>query len=107
MKKHEFKLHSIDEIETVIQTHRSGTSSGRCTSLNLEELKKNVVSQTNKFDRKIELVRNLKIIINQCGFNINGLESDMKEALKTYELYDRNKDMKEIIWRGWQKGRNQ
>ena len=103
MKKHENKPQSIDEAETVKQTYRSSASLGKCTSLNLEELKKNIVSQMNEFDRKIELGRNSKIIINECGFNINGLESDMKEALKTYELYGKNMDMKEIIWRGWQK----
>ena len=29
--------------------------------------------------------------------------SDKKDALKAYELYGKNMDMKEIIWRGWQK----
>ena len=40
----------------------------------------------NELNRKIELGRKLKIIINKRGFNKNALESDMKEALKTYEL---------------------
>ena len=115
MKKHENKPHSIDVVENVTQTHgcglsyedgvvietrRSGASSGKCTSLNLEELEKNVESQVNEFNRKIELGKKLKIIMNKRGFNINVLESDMKEALKTYELYCQNMDMKEIIWRG-------
>ena len=52
MKWHENKPQLIDEGETVTQTHRSGTSSAKFTSLNLEELKKNVVSQMNEFVRK-------------------------------------------------------
>ena len=44
----------------------------------------------------------MKTIINKSGCNINGLERDKKEALHTYELYGKNMDMKEIIWRGWQ-----
>ena len=27
----------------------------------------------------------------------------MKEALKTYKIYGKNMDMKDIEWRGWQK----
>ena len=68
MKKHENKSQSIDVVETVIQTHgsgasyeggtvietrRSGTSLGKCTSLNLEELEKNVIDEVNEFERKI------------------------------------------------------
>ena len=112
MNRHENKPQSIDMVETVIQTHgggtvietrRSGASLGKCTSLNLEELDKNVESQVNEFERKIELGRKLKIIITHRDFKINALESDMKEALKTYELYGKNMDMEEINLRGWQK----
>ena len=45
----------------------------------------------------------MKIIINKQCFNINALGVDKKEALKTYELYGKNMDMKEINRRGWQK----
>ena len=118
MKRHENKPQSIDVVETVIQTHgsgasyeggtvietcRCGASLGMCTSLNLEELEKNVESQVNEFNRKIELGRNFKIILKKHGFNINALPENMKEALKTYELYGKNMNMEEINWRGWQK----
>ena len=76
---------------------------GKCTSLNLEELEKNIIDEVNEFERKVELGRKLKMIINKHGFNINALHVDKKEALKTYELYGENMDVKEIIWRGWQK----
>ena len=71
--------------------------------MNFEKLKKNVLCHADKFNRKIELGRNLKIIINEEDLNIHALEGDMKEALKTYELYGKNMNMEEINWRGWQK----
>ena len=55
--------------------------------LNCEKLEKNVEYHVDEFNRKIELGRNLKIIINKRGFNIHALPHDMKEALKTYRLY--------------------
>ena len=56
----------------------------------------------DELERKIELGRNLQIIISKRGFNNNALPENMKDALKTYELYGKIMDMKEIIWRGWQ-----
>ena len=88
---------------TVIETCRSGASLVKCTSFNLEELEKNVIDELNEFERKIELGRKLKIIINKHGFDINTFSVDKKDAYKTYELYVKNMDMKEIIWRGWLK----
>ena len=76
---------------------------GKCTSSNFEELENNVELQVDELNKKIELERQLKIIINKHGFNINALPENMKDALKTYELYGKNMDMKEINWRGWQK----
>ena len=71
--------------------------------MNLEVLEKNVWSYVDEFNRKIEIGRNLKIIINKHGFNTHALPENMKEALKTYELYGKNMDMEDIKWRGWQK----
>ena len=65
-------------------------------------LKKKVSAQMDEFDRKMELGRNLNKIMNESGYNENGLDNDMKEALKTYELHGKNMDMKDIEWRGWQ-----
>ena len=79
-------------------TNRMETSSEKCT--NLEMLEKNVRSYVDEFNRKIEIGRNLKIIINKHGFNTHALPENMKEALKTYELYGKNMDMEEINWRG-------
>ena len=72
---------------------------GSCTD---EELENEVININKEFNRKIELGRNLNIIMNESGFNENGLRNDMKDALNTYKLYGKNMDMKDIEWRGWQ-----
>ena len=82
-------------------TNRMEASSEKC--MNLEVLEKNVWSYVDEFNRKIEIGRNLKLIINKHGFNTHALPENMKEALKTYELYGKNMDMEDIKWRGWQK----
>ena len=102
MKRHEIKPLSIEKVENVIQTHgsgasygdgtvietrRCGVSSGKCTSLNLEELEKNVESQVIEFNRKIEIGRKLKIIINKRGFNINALHKYMIYAIKKLLIF--------------------
>ena len=88
-------MKNVDEAETRV-------SSVKCTGLNFEKMEMSVIAEMNEFERKIELGRNLKTIINKHGFNINGLGRDKKDALHTYELHGKNMDMKEIIWRGWQ-----
>ena len=55
-------------------------------------LKKKVSAQMEEFDRKMELGRNLNKIMNEGGYNENGLDNDMMEALKTYELHGKNKE---------------
>ena len=90
------EMKNVDDVGT-------GTSSVKCTNIDLEMLEKNCESYEEEFNRKIELGRNLKIIINKRGFNIQAWPHDMKEALKTYRLYGKNMDMEEIDWRGWQK----
>merc|ERR1712082_18419 len=66
-------------------------------------LKKKVSAKMEAFDRKMELGRNLNKLMNEGGYNENGLDNDMMVALKTYELHGKNMDMKDIEWRGWQK----
>ena len=113
MKTHEKKPYSIEEAEThrgvtcremknVDQAAGSATSSVKCTNIYFEKLENNIITDMNEFNRKIELGRNVKIIINKHGFNSNSLQENMKEALKTYELYGKDMDIKEINWRGWQ-----
>merc|ERR1711954_342530 len=70
-----------------------------------EELENEVININKEFNRKIELGRKLNKIVNKHGFNENifECENDKKFALKTYKLYGKNMDMKDIEWRGWQK----
>ena len=72
----ETRQEEIDTDET--ETHMSGTS------LNFEKLKKNVMYHADEFNRKMELVRNLKIIINGEDLNIHALSPNKKDALFTY-----------------------
>ena len=65
-------------------------------------VKKRVFAELEEFDRKMELGRYVKLVVDKHGYNENGLGNDTKEALKTYKLYGKNRDMKDIEWRGWQ-----
>ena len=49
MKKHVCEIRNVDGDET----HRSGTSLGKYTSSNFEELEKNVLWERAEFNRKI------------------------------------------------------
>ena len=93
MKRHEKKPYSIDEAQThrsgtcaemknvdQAETHMSGTSSAKCTNINFEKLKMECIAEGYEFNRKIELGRNLKIIINDQDLNIHPLSWDKKEA---------------------------
>ena len=63
-----------------------------------EELEKRVSSEMEEFNRKIELGRKVKFILDKNGYNTNGLENELKEALKTFELNSEliEKDMRQI-----------
>ena len=50
-------------------------------------VKKRVFVELEEFDRKMELGRYVKLVVDTNGLNENGLDNDMKEALKTYKLY--------------------
>ena len=73
-------MKNVDEAET-------GGSSMKYTGLNFEKLERNVECEVDEFNRKIELGRNLKIIIEKHGFNTHALSQGKKEDLHTYELY--------------------
>ena len=98
MKRHERKNEN-----NVVVTNGQGTTLGNGKSGNDEELEKRVIAQMNEFERKMELGRKVKVIVNKHNFNVNGLEKDMKDALDTYQLHGKNMDIKDIEWRGWQR----
>ena len=56
-----------------------------------------------EFNRKIELGRYVKLVVDTNGYNENGLDNDMMEALKTFKLHGKNMGMEDIEWRGWQR----
>ena len=97
MNRHEKKPYSIDEAEThrsgtcgemnkvdQAQTHMIWTSSAKCTNINFEKLRRECIAEGEEFNRKIELGRQLKIIINGEDLNIHALSANKKDALLTY-----------------------
>ena len=96
-----------DNLKKHMKKHERGNEDNVATneeqiSCTDEELKKKVSAKMKEFNRKIELGRKLNKIMNESGYNENGLDNDMMVALKTYELHGKNMDMKDIEWRGWQ-----
>ena len=91
MKRHKGKPRNEDNVVTNGQ------------KISCKELENRVIAQMEEFERKIELGRKLKIIVNKHNFNVNGLVKDMKDALDIYELHGKNMDMDNIEWRGWQR----
>ena len=59
-------------------------------------VKKRVFAELEEFDRKMELGRYVKLVVDKHGVNENGLGNDTKEALKTYELHGKNKEEEDI-----------
>ena len=62
----------------------SGTSSVKCTNINFEKLRRECIAEGKEFNRKIQLGRQLKIIINGEDLNIHALSANKKDALLTY-----------------------
>ena len=96
MKRHEEKTGHEDNVvtyglnngETVNEdTIITNGMKKCCTSENFIGLEKKVIGLNREFNRKIELGRNLKLIVDKYGFNENIFESDMKEALQTYQIH--------------------
>ena len=98
MKKHGGKAGNEDNVVT----NGQGTTLGNSIRDNEKQLENMIIAQMKEFERKIELGRQLKTIVNRHNFNVNGLQRDMKEALDIYELHGKNMETKEIEWRGWQ-----
>ena len=53
-----------------------------CTNEKFIALEKKVIGLNKEFNRKIELGRNLKSIVDKHGFNENIFECDMKKEIK-------------------------
>ena len=63
----------------------------RCTSEKSMGLEKRLHAKLKEFNRKMEIGRKVKFILDKHGYNENGLDNHMKEALKTYELHGKLK----------------
>ena len=74
-----------------------------CTSERFMGLEKILHAKNKEFNRKIEMGRNIKLLVDMHGYNENMLDNDMMEALKTYKLHGKNMDVVDIGWRGWQR----
>ena len=114
MKKHEGEnednimtegLHYVGRYDNIVtkgendqKTENNVTTNEEQISCTDGELEKRESAEMEEFNRKIELGRKLNKILNKHGFNENIFESDkdMKEALKTYKLYGKTMDMKDI-----------
>ena len=112
IKRHDRKTVKEDNVVNIelyggkMVNKDDAVSNGKQISYTSEKfigLEKRVFSQINEFNRKIELGRNLKLIVDKYVFNENIFESDMKEALQTYKLHGKNMNIEDIEWRGWQR----
>ena len=74
------EMKNVDQAET----HMSVTSSAKCTNINFEKMRSEFIAEGEEFNRKIELGRQLKIIINGEDLNIHALSANKKDALLTY-----------------------
>ena len=104
LKKH-MKKHERGNDDNIItkgvhdgKTENNVTTNGENIRYTDEELEKRVFAQMEEFNRKIELGQKLNKIVNKHGFNENIFEweNELKEALKTYKLYGKTMDMKDI-----------
>ena len=101
MKKHDGKTE--DNIVTKGlhdgKTENNVTTNGehiRYTDEKFIAVQKRVFAELEEFDRKMELGRYVKLVVDKHGVNENGLGNDTKEALKTYELHGKNKEEEDI-----------
>ena len=97
MKKHDVKtedndvtkgLHDV-KTEDDIGTNEEQMS---CPSETFIALQKRVSAQMKDFNRKIELGRYVKLVVDTNGYIVNRLNNDMKEAMNTYVLHGETKE---------------
>ena len=66
-----------------VKTEDNIVTYGQQISCTDEELENEEININKEFNRKIELGQNLKLIVDKHGFNENGVDNELKEALKT------------------------
>ena len=85
MKKHEGNARSEDNIVT----NGEGITLGNVKSLNYEELKHRIAAHMEYVNRKIEMGQMMRQIVDEDGYNEKLLAEEEREALDTYQLYEK------------------
>ena len=113
MKKHQGEnednivtkgLHDVKTDDNIVtkglhyeKTENNVTTNGeniRYTEEKFIAVQKRVSAQMEEFDRKMELGRYVKLVVDKNGLNENWLGNDTNEALKTFELHGKKKKKK-------------
>ena len=63
-----------------------------------------IVGDINEYKRKLELGREVKLIVQELNEPTVGLRKEHAEALELFEKHGQVKDVKPVEWRPWQKG---
>ena len=69
--------------EDNVVTNGEGTTLDNVKGVNYEEIEKTILSEMKEFERKIEMGRFVKTVVNKHSLNVNGLERAKKDALDT------------------------
>jgi hypothetical protein len=93
MKKHERKPQQIDEVTEKVEYN---------STLNVTALKNMIVGDINEYQRKLELGREIKEIVQEMKAPTLGLRREHAEALELFENRGHVKEIKPIEWRPWQ-----
>ena len=93
-KKHENKPQPIDEVTEKVEFN---------STLDVTALENMIVEDIKEYHRKLELGREIKLIINRIKAPTLGLRKEHAEALELFETC-RQVEIKSIDWRPWRGG---
>ena len=91
MKQHENK--PIDEVTEKVEYN---------STLDVAALKNNIVWKANEYQRKLELGREIKQIVQELHVPTACLDKEQMEALELFENRGQVKEIKPAEWRPWQ-----
>ncbi len=91
MKQHENK--PIDEVSEKVEYN---------STLDVAALKNNIVWKANEYQRKLELGREIKQIVQELHVPTACLDKEQMEALELFENRGQVKEIKPVEWRPWQ-----
>ena len=93
MKTHENKPQSIDEVTEKIEYH---------STLDVVALENVMVGDENEYQRKLELGREVKQLVQELHVPTACLRKEYAEALELFENRGQVKKVKPVEWRPWQ-----